>query len=209
MRIGVIRIGGNRFLEEFDRVGKFPLFQLTVAGTPQCRTVVSVDLQSAVKIRRCFFQLALRDVYITAFRERLIVFVIEFDGPIETLQSLEWFIVTLELQTFVESLSCLPGNPLLIFIGSDNAGLRILCVIGSVPKEKLDRQITVRRETWVHFNRIRDKIWIGWGGRGNGVLHLRHPRKLEPAGIIRKPNRRRAPGGPQGNQSPPGGSAIR
>ena len=59
MRIGVIRIAGNGFLEELNRVRKFLLFQLTVAGTSQCRSVVSVDLQSAFKIRRGFFQFAL------------------------------------------------------------------------------------------------------------------------------------------------------
>src|ERR1700687_4087216 len=124
MRIGVTRIGGKGFLEEFNCLGKFLLFQLTVTRTSQCRSVVSVDLQSAVKIRRCFLKLALRDVYIATLRERLIVFVIELNGPIETLQSLECFLAAFELQTFVEGLPCLPGNFLLIFARSDNPGLR-------------------------------------------------------------------------------------
>src|SRR6266404_5598828 len=126
MRIGVIRIGGNGFLEEFDRIGKFFLFQLTVTGTSQCRPIVSIDLESLFKIRGGFLQLALRDVYIAALRERLIVFVIEFDRLVETLQSLEWFIVSFELQTRVECLTCLLGNPLLIFTRSDNTGPRTL-----------------------------------------------------------------------------------
>ncbi len=97
MRIGIVRIGGNGFLEEFDRVGKFFLFQLAITQASQCRSVMSVDLQSTVKIRGGFLQLALRDVYIPALRERLIVVLIEFDSPIETLQCLEWLIVTFEL----------------------------------------------------------------------------------------------------------------
>jgi len=46
---------------------------------------MSVDLQSLVKIYGGFLQLALRDVYIPPLSERLIVVVIEFDSPFETL----------------------------------------------------------------------------------------------------------------------------
>src|SRR5437660_958991 len=97
MRIGDIRIREKGFLEEFDRIGKFFLFQLAVTGTSQGRSVVSVDLQSAIKIRGSFFQVALRNVYVAELRQRLVIIVIELDGPVETFQSLERLIVAFEL----------------------------------------------------------------------------------------------------------------